>query len=100
MKSKQYPLLLVLVTLTYAATAELVLSLAPLASNVSPVWPPTGVAIAAIWRLGYRVAPAVFLGAFLVNITTGGIPFAAALNISVFSMLEAVFVVYLLLRFI
>jgi len=99
MKSKQYPLLLVLVTLTYAATAELILSLAPLASNVSPVWPPTGVAIAAIWRLGYRVAPAVFLGAFLVNITTGGLPFAAALTISVFTTLEAVSAVYLLLRF-
>jgi PAS domain S-box-containing protein len=33
----------------------------------SPVWPPTGLSLAAMLLLGYRIWPAVALGAFLVN---------------------------------
>ena len=33
--------------------------------SASAVWPPTGVAIAAMLVLGYRAIPAVFVGAFL-----------------------------------
>lgn len=36
------------------------------------VWPPAGIALAALLVLGYRVWPGIFLGAFLVNITTAG----------------------------
>ena len=39
-------------------------------ANATAVWPPTGIALAALLVLGYRVWPAIFLGAFLVNITT------------------------------
>ena len=35
-----------------------------------PVWAPAGIALAAFLILGYQVWPGVFLGSFLVNITT------------------------------
>src|SRR6185503_532289 len=38
----------------------------------SPVWPPTGIALAALLLLGYRVWPGILLGAFLVNAITAG----------------------------
>lgn len=31
----------------------------------SPVWPPTGIAIATTLRWGYRVGPAIFIGALI-----------------------------------
>jgi PAS domain S-box-containing protein len=34
---------------------------------VSPVWPPAGIALAALLLVGYRVWPAIAAGAFLVN---------------------------------
>src|SRR5437667_3296904 len=41
-------------------------------SSATAVWPPAGLALAAPLRLGYRVWPALFVGAFLVNVTTEG----------------------------
>ena len=38
--------------------------------NVSPIWPPAGIALAAILLCGYRIWPAVAVGAFLVNVLT------------------------------
>src|SRR5580765_4061221 len=56
----------------YYAAGRLGLALATLHTNASPVWPASGIAIAALLILGYRVWPAVFLGAFVVNVTTSG----------------------------
>jgi PAS domain S-box-containing protein len=50
--------------------------------NVSPLWPPAGVALAAMLIFGYRIWPAVALGAFLVNFFTG-IPHLAAAGLAV-----------------
>jgi PAS domain S-box-containing protein len=36
-------------------------------SSISAIWPPTGIAIAAVILLGYRVWPAILIGSFLVN---------------------------------
>ena len=36
----------------------------------SAVWPPTGLAIAALLIFGYRIWPAIFAGAFLINATS------------------------------
>jgi PAS domain S-box-containing protein len=46
--------------------------------NVSPVWPPAGIALAALLLVGYRVWPAIAAGAFLVNALTPISPWAAA----------------------
>jgi PAS domain S-box-containing protein len=99
MKSKYDPLWLLLVTGVYAAAGELGLSLASLHPNVSPVWPPTGLAIGAVWWFGYRISPAIWLAAFLVNVVTG-ISVAAALGIAAGNTFEAVSAVYLLRRFV
>ena len=41
-------------------------------ASASPVWPPAGIALAAFLLFGRRVWPAIFVGAFLVNLTTAG----------------------------
>src|ERR671931_1297946 len=83
----------------YFGAARLGLSLAFLHANVSPVWPPTGMAIAAVLWLGYRISPAILLGAFLANLTTG-VSVATAGGIAVGNTLEAVSAVFLLHRFV
>jgi len=35
--------------------------------NVTPVWPPSGIALAAVLLYGYRIWPAIFLGALFGN---------------------------------
>ena len=59
-------------TVGYFAAGKVGLMMAFLNPSVSPVWPPTGIAIAMLLLLGRRVWPAVFVGAFLVNVTTAG----------------------------
>jgi PAS domain S-box-containing protein len=49
--------------------------------NVSPLWPPAGVALAAMLLVGYRIWPAVALAALVVNFFTR-IPHLAALGIA------------------
>src|SRR5262245_23131002 len=61
----------------YIAAGKLGLTMASVHTNVSPVWPPAGIAIAAVLLFGFRVWPGIFLGALLVNITTP-IPITAA----------------------
>jgi len=51
---------------------KLGLKLAFLNASASAVWPCTGIALAAFLILGYRVWPAILIGAFLVNLTTAG----------------------------
>ena len=66
--------------------------------SASAVWPPTGVAIAALLVFGHRVWPAVFVGAFLVNLTTAG-AIVTSLGIATGNTLEAVAAAFLVARF-
>src|SRR5689334_17334145 len=59
-------------TLIYFVAGFFSLKLAFVNPSASPVWPPAGIALAALVVFGYRVWPAIFIGAFLVNITTAG----------------------------
>src|SRR5688572_519687 len=86
-----------LVTIAYFAGAKLGLSLAELHENVTPVWPPTGIAIASLLIFGPRVWPGVFLGALAANLTTQ-IPVASAFGIATGNTLEAVVAWFLLQR--
>jgi signal transduction histidine kinase/ActR/RegA family two-component response regulator len=81
----------------YVASARLGLSLATSAEQVSAVWPPTGIALAAMLLLGYRAWPAIMLGAFLANFTTHESA-ATALGIAAGNTLEAVAGAWLLRR--
>jgi hypothetical protein len=90
---RRYPSrrLVIFLTLTavYVAAGKLGLRFAFENPSVSPIWPPTGIAIAALLVLGLDLWPAVLLGAFLVNATTGGSLFTAT-GIAVGNTLEAV----------
>ncbi len=66
--------------------------------SASAVWPPTGIAIAALLVLGYRAWPAILVGAFLVNITTSG-SVLASLVIAGGNTLEALTGAYLVNRY-
>lgn len=56
----------------YFGAAKFGLSLAVVNASSSAVWPPTGIALAVLLLWGYRLWPGIFLGAFLVNLTTQG----------------------------
>jgi signal transduction histidine kinase len=73
----------------YAATARLGLSFDALGGIASTVWPPTGIALAALSLRGLGLWPAVAAAAFAVNATTG-IPFWSAAIIAAGNTLEAV----------
>ena len=96
-RASRWSLLGALVILYFVA-GKVGLSFAFVHSNASAVWPPTGIALAAILLLGYRAAPAIFVGAFLVNITTAA-SMLSALGIAFGNMLEAVAAGYLVTRF-
>lgn len=86
-----------LVAIVYFAGAELGLSLATLHQNVTPVWPPTGIAIAALLIFGSRVWPGVFIGALAANLALN-LPIAADIGIASGNTLEAILAWYLLQR--
>ena len=90
---------LILVSAVYLAAAKLGLSVAFLNASVSPVWPPTGVAIAAVLLFGYRVSPAIFTGALVANMVTG-LAFGPAGGIALGNTLEALSAAYLVRRFV
>ena len=71
-RSSSRLLLISIVTLIYFVVGKFGLMLASLHASASPVWPCAGIALAAILFLGYRVWPAIFVGAFLVNVTAAG----------------------------
>jgi integral membrane sensor domain MASE1 len=72
MQSRRFSTLPVvgILTVVYFIAGKLGLKLAFLYASASPVWPPAGIALAAMLVLGYRTWPAIFIGAFLVNVTT------------------------------
>jgi serine phosphatase RsbU (regulator of sigma subunit)/integral membrane sensor domain MASE1/anti-sigma regulatory factor (Ser/Thr protein kinase) len=71
---------LVLVALAYYAGARLGLGLSLVESNVTPLWPPTGVAVAAMLVLGRGVWPAVAVAALAVNLPISETLLAAAVT--------------------
>jgi diguanylate cyclase (GGDEF)-like protein len=91
------PALVGLVALYFVA-GKLALQLAFLNASASAVWPCTGIALAALLLLGYRVWPAIFAGAFLVNFTTAGTALTS-LGIASGNTLEALAGCYLVNRF-
>ncbi|PYM39593.1 MAG: hypothetical protein DME17_00695 [Candidatus Rokuibacteriota bacterium] len=56
------------VAILYYGAAGLSLRLALEKTNASPVWPPSGIALAAVLLLGAEVWPGIMLGAFLANV--------------------------------
>jgi PAS domain S-box-containing protein len=85
----RYFSILLAVALAYFVLAKLGLQLASVNPSASPIWPPSGVALAAVLLGGLRVWPAILLGAFAANATTAGTLETSAL-IALGNTLEAV----------
>lgn len=94
--------LLVLTSLAavYLIAGKFGLMLAFVNTSASAVWPASGIALAALLILGYRVWPGIFLGAFLVNYSTNhsAAGLVASIGISVGNTLEGLVGAYLVTR--
>ena len=82
----------------YIVAGKLSLRLASVHPSATPVWPPTGIAIATLAALGLRFWPFIFTGAFLVNLTTAGSVFTS-IGIATGNTLEAVIASFLVMRY-
>jgi PAS domain S-box-containing protein len=92
------PIVLIVLLLAYVASARLGLHLAFVHESTSAVWPPTGLAMAALLVLGFNVWPVIAIGAFVVNLLTSGV-FGPSVLIAVGNTLEAVTGAWLAQRF-
>lgn len=63
----KYSLKLAIVFTSYFIAGQVGFAVPFTTGNVSPVWPPAGIALAALLLVGYRVWPAIAAGAFLLN---------------------------------
>jgi signal transduction histidine kinase/CheY-like chemotaxis protein len=81
----------------YFALAKGGLALASIHPSATPIWPPTGVALAAVLLWGYRTWPVIFTAAVIANATTAG-SVATAIAIATGNSLEAVVGAYLINR--
>jgi integral membrane sensor domain MASE1 len=84
------------VAAAYYVTAKIGLEQQLVRGQVTPFWPPTGIALVALMLWGLRMWPGIALGAFLVNVTLGP-SFAAVLAITAGNTLAPV-AAWLLLR--
>jgi diguanylate cyclase (GGDEF)-like protein len=82
----------------YVLAAKLSLRLASVHPSATPVWPPTGIAIATLVALGLRFWPAIFMGAFLANVITAG-SVLTSVGIATGNTLEALLASVLVMRF-
>ncbi len=83
---------------TYLVAGKLGLKLAFVNASATAVWPCTGIALAALLILGYRVWPGIWIGAFFLNWTTAG-SVLTSVGIATGNTLEAVLGAYLVNRY-
>ncbi len=86
------------VTIIYIVTGKFGLSLAFANPSASAIWAPTGIAIAALLIFGFRLIPAIFIGAFVVNILTAG-TILSSVFIAIGNTLEAITAAYFIKQF-
>jgi integral membrane sensor domain MASE1 len=89
---------IIFLILVYFVAGKIGLALASFHPSASAFWPPSGIALAALLLMGYGVWPAIFIGAFLVNITTAG-TIATSAGIAAGNALEALFGAVLVNRY-
>jgi len=79
---------ILLVSLIYFVIARTSLLLALPGSDASPVWPPSGLALAALFLFGRRILPGITIGAFTANLlamltsSNGSTDFSIAAGVS------------------
>ncbi|MGA8576693.1 MAG: MASE1 domain-containing protein [Candidatus Cybelea sp.] len=87
-----------LVAVAYVAAAQIGFTLAFTTKQVTAVWPPTGIALAALLLWGYRAWPGIWLGAFASNALSSE-PVWTAAAIATGNTLAPAFGNFLLRRF-
>ena len=87
---------MLLVLAAYFVAGKIGLSTPFTNSNVSPVWPASGVALSAVLLFGYRIWPGIAAAAFLVN--WGAIPHIAAVGLACGNTSAALIGAFLLRR--
>jgi signal transduction histidine kinase len=92
-----YPGQVATVAALYILAALAGLRLDAVSGFASLVWPPTGIALAAVLLAGRRIWPGIFVGALVANLLTGAPAFAAA-GIATGNTLEALVGAYALSR--
>lgn len=97
MKNRDYERILILAA-AYFAAGYIGLKFPYFESTVTLIWPPTGIALAALLCWGMRVWPGVALGAFAVNLTTG-VPLETVILISIGNTLCGATGAYLIREF-
>ena len=90
--------LLAVLVLAYFLAGKLGLHFAFVHASATAVWPPTGIALAAMLLFGRRIWPAIFVGAFLVNVSIAG-SIASSLGVATGNTLEALAAVFLVERY-
>src|SRR5437763_15683578 len=72
--------LLLAIAAAYFVAGRLGLRFAVVNPNATAVWPPAGIALAALLLAGYEVWPAIMAGAFLLQLgPPGSVPVAPAI---------------------
>ena len=99
MRGAPYLVQVVAVAAIYLAAARLSLLLAIPPGYATPVWPPSGIALAAALMLDLRVWPGIWLGAAAANLTVQASILASGL-IATGNTLEALAAAFLVQRFI
>ena len=94
-KKYEYLFKFIIILGFYFATGKLGLSLDAVNRFAALVWMPAGIALASLLLYGYKIWPAITLGAFLVNFTTGA-SLLASLGIAAGNTLEAIIGYYIL----
>ncbi len=93
----QYSLAIAALAIVYIVAARAGLMMDAVAGFATLVWPPSGLALAALLVLGTGLWPGVLIGAFVANLLAGA-PVPVAFGIGVGNTLEAVLAVYALRR--
>ncbi len=81
----------------YFLTGYWGLSLPAVGTQITLIWLPTGIAVACLYRWGYRFWPSVTIAAVSLNMVFG-VPFVTALGIAVGNTVATVIVAWLLHR--
>ena len=94
---RRYAIELLAIGVAYFAFAKLGLALASIHPSATPIWPPTGLALAAVMLWGYRICPAILVSAWAANVTTAGSVYTSS-AIALGNTLESVAGAYLISR--
>ncbi|MFD8497905.1 MASE1 domain-containing protein [Amycolatopsis sp. NPDC059657] len=97
-RATPWGVLVLAVAVAYLAGARVGFQLALVDMKITPLWPPTGIALAALLLFGPRIWPGITVGALAANAMVGGEPLVAFIGISVGNTLAPLAAYYLLKR--